>query len=80
MSTQATETKSEGEVYAPIIIDLGKQKRKRVKKLRKGKPGRLLDEVQDCVQELKANGTITESAQPVVIVVREKRKRRKWMW
>jgi len=46
MATQATETQSEGEVYAPIIIDLGKHKRRRIRKLRRGKPGRLLDDVQ----------------------------------
>ncbi len=80
MATQQTETKSEGGVYAPIIIDLGKHKRRRIRKLRRGKPGRLLDDVQGCLEELKTNETIDESAQPVVIVVREKRKRRKWGW
>ena len=81
MAEQATKTHAEEEgVYAPIIVDLGKQKRKHVKKLRKGKPGRLLDEVQDCIEELTANETIAKSAQPVVIVVREKRKRKKWGW
>lgn len=80
MTTQAKEAQAEGGAYAPIIIDLGKHKRKRIKKLRKGKPGRLLDEVQDCIEELKASETIAETAQPVVIVVREKRKRNKWKW
>ena len=38
-------------VTEPIIINLGKQKRKRIKKLMKGR-GRLLDEVEDVVDEV----------------------------
>ncbi len=80
MAAQATE-KNSPEEYAPIIIDLGRYKRKRVRRLRRGKSGRLLDKVQDCVDELKTSGQIADSAQPVVIVVREKRKKRKrWRW
>lgn len=65
-------------VYAPIIIDFGTQKRKHVKRLRKGKPGKLLDDVQDCLEELKANGTVAESVQPVIVVVKEKNKKPRW--
>ena len=69
---EAAEKKSEtSAVYAPIIVDLGKQRRKHVKRLRKGKPGRLLDDVQECLEELKASGTVAESVQPVVIIVKE---------
>jgi hypothetical protein len=42
--------------------------------LRKGK-GRLLEEVSGCLEELKAAGTISANAQPVIVVVREKRRR-----
>ncbi|MCP4397938.1 MAG: hypothetical protein GY801_11660 [bacterium] len=76
----AAKTENSDEGYAPIIVDLGKQKRKQVKKLRKGKPGKLMDDVHDCLEELKANDVIGESAQPVIIVVREKPKQPQWGW
>jgi hypothetical protein len=71
-STAEPAAKADGK--APVIIDLGKQRRKRIKGLRKGK-GRLLDEVNGCLDELKAAGTISSSAQPVIVVVRQKRRR-----
>lgn len=55
----------------PIVVDLGRQKRKAVKKLRRG-DGKLMDKAMDTVDELRRVGTISESAQPVIIVVREK--------
>lgn len=69
----AVETAPRTETKTPIIIDLGKHRRKRVKDLRRG-TGRLADEVNDCILELQAAGTISPSAQTVVVVVREKRK------
>jgi hypothetical protein len=59
---------------APVIIDMGKHRRKRIKDLRRG-TGRLADEISGCVEELKAAGTLASSAQTVVVVVREKRRR-----
>jgi Family of unknown function (DUF6200) len=61
---------------APVIIDLGKHRRKRIRQLKKGS-GRLADEVTSCVEELKAAGTLGANAQTVVIVVRQKRGRSK---
>lgn len=55
----------------PILVDLGKKSRKNIKQLREGE-GKLMLEVQDTIDELKANGTISESAQPLIIIVREK--------
>jgi hypothetical protein len=54
-----------------VVVDLGKHKRKSIKKLRKGE-GRLLDEVNALIDELREAGTVGEGAQPVVIVVKEK--------
>jgi hypothetical protein len=62
---------------APIVVDLGKHRRKAVKALRRGQ-GKLMSEVTNCIQELRAAGTLSVSAQPVVIIVREKRKRVAW--
>jgi hypothetical protein len=59
---------------APIIIDLGKKKRRLVKKLRKGR-GKLVDRVEDVVQDLRKAGSLADPNQPVVVVVREKKRR-----
>lgn len=58
---------------APVIVDLGKKRRKLVKKLRNGS-GKLMDEVNGTLLELKNAGTISASAQPVIVIVREKRR------
>jgi hypothetical protein len=55
-----------------LLIDLGKKSRKQIKRLRRG-TGKLVDEVQRCLQELRTGGTLLASAQPVIILVREKR-------
>lgn len=58
----------------PLIIDLGKHRRKDVKRLRQG-AGPLVDEIASCLSELRQSGQIAADAQPVVIVVREKKKK-----
>ena len=58
---------------SPIVLDLGKHKRKSVKRLRNGK-GKLVDEAMESIEELQRVGTIPQSAQPIIIVVREKSK------
>ena len=55
----------------PIILDLGRKKRKSIKQLRNGK-GKLLNEALDSIEELQRVGTIPQSAQPVIVIVREK--------
>ncbi len=74
MATTSSDASAKADAKAPVIIDLGKHRRKRIKDLRRGK-GRLADEVSGCVEELKAAGTLASSAQTVVVVVREKRRR-----
>ncbi len=56
------------------VFDLGRQKRKRVRQLRKGK-GPLLEDIKAAVQDLKTNGVVPTDAHTVVVVVREKRPR-----
>ncbi len=58
----------------PIILDLGKKRRKQIKLLKKG-TGKLMAEVQDCIQELKQAGRVSEQARPVIVLVRERRRR-----
>ena len=61
-----------------LVVDIGKRKRKQVRRLRKGR-GRLADRVEQTVERLKADGVLDADAQTVVVVVREKPKR-SWMW
>ncbi len=67
---------ADAETYAssgePIIVDLGKKKQKDVRKLRKGKPGKLLDRVQETLTHLRESGAITADAQPIIFVVRQR--------
>jgi len=60
----------------PILVDLGKKSRKKVKRLRRDGEGSLMDKVNTVISELRANGTLKGEAQPVVIVVRERRKKK----
>lgn len=59
---------------APLIVDLGKHGRKDIKRLREGR-GKLITEVTGCIDELKAAGKIAAQAQPVVIIVRQRRRK-----
>jgi hypothetical protein len=54
-----------------VIIDLGRQTPKRVKKLRKG-GGRLMTDVEAAIADLRERGVVAENAQPVVVIVRER--------
>jgi hypothetical protein len=55
----------------PVVVDIGKKGRKQIKALRRGE-GKLMAEVNSLVQELKSAGTVSSSAQPVVVIVRQK--------
>lgn len=78
-----TETAAKGaaakkpeEEIAPVVIDLGRKSRKNVRRLRRGR-GKLLDDVMESVQELREGGEIGKDAQPVIIVVRQKKRKAK---
>jgi hypothetical protein len=83
-STKVTE-QSTGKVTeqptgnAPIVVDIGKKRRKQIKQLREGR-GKLMDEVNDLLDELRTAGSISAGAQPVVVVVQQKRKAPSLMW
>jgi hypothetical protein len=74
VETKSPETPSP---MAPVVIDLGRKRKKRVKQLREGR-GKIMDQVSSIVSELRANGTIGASAQPLIIVVREKQDPMRW--
>ncbi len=54
-----------------VVIDLGTRATKQVDRLRKGR-GKLLDEVQECIDELAANGQVAPGAQPIIVIVSER--------
>jgi len=61
----------------PIIVDLGKTSRKRIRQLKKGR-GKLLDDVQDVLNEVTASlGEQADDKQlvPMVLLYRAKRKK-----
>ena len=60
---------------APVVLDLGKQRRKQIKQLRRGS-GKLMDEINGALQELKTAGTVHATAQPVIVVLQQKRRKR----
>ncbi len=78
-STTEAPRPSSGDAAAPLVVDLGKKRRKVVRQLLNGE-GKLVDEVNGAIAELKAAGTIGASAQPIIVVVRPRRKRRSWMF
>ena len=53
-----------------LIVDMGSQSRKNVKRLRKGK-GKLMDRVSEAIAELRANGA-ADGVGTFVVVVKEK--------
>lgn len=82
MPTAAESGKSSSEhasINAPIIVDIGAQRRKRIKQLRQGR-GKLMDEVNSLLHDLRTDGSISAMAQPVVIVVRERQRSRSMLW
>ncbi len=72
-------TSAAGRAPDPVLIDLGRQKSKKVKQLRKG-DGPLVDDLHAVIDELRENGTIDAGAQPVIVVVERKRKRKRKDW
>lgn len=70
------------ETTAPIILDLGKKKRRPLRDMKRGR-GRLMDEVEESVAEVR-NG-LGDEAQgklivPVVLIYKRKTKKRRGLW
>lgn len=79
MDEETKSTETEVEVIDPIIINMGKQKRKRIKNLMKGR-GRLwfeLEEVIDEVGEVLGDELDGKALLPIVLIYRRKPKRKK---
>jgi hypothetical protein len=59
---------------SPVVADLGRRRRKEIKDLRKGK-GALLDDARKLIEQLQADRAIAGGAQPVIVIVKERRRR-----
>jgi hypothetical protein len=66
---------SQAEGPRPVVVELGRKKRKQIKKLRRG-TGPLMDDLQELVEKLRAAGTLAAGATPVFMIVKQKPKRR----
>jgi hypothetical protein len=70
-STEVPSADKSGAV-APVVLDLGRKSKKKIKALRKGKQGKLMAQVTEAIAQLKAEGVVAANAQPIVVVVRER--------
>ncbi len=64
---------------APIILDLGKKKKRAIKGLKRGR-GRLMDEVEQTIEEVRAGlgaDAANKEIVPIVMIYQKKRKRQK---
>ena len=67
-----------GTMNAPVILDLGRTRRNRVRQLKKGR-GKLLEDVKDALAEAtEALGEQAEGQQllPVILIYRRRRRKR----
>jgi hypothetical protein len=62
-----------------IVVDMGAHRRARIRQLRRGR-GRLMEQVNSLLDELRTDGSISAGAQPVVVVVRQRRRPRSVLW
>ncbi len=56
---------------ATIVLDLGKQSRKQVKRLRRG-GGKLTAKIDATIEQLRADGELASGGDVVVVVVKQK--------
>lgn len=79
MSKNQTDEKPDVEVTEPIIIDLGKQPTKRMKRLLKGR-GKLWNEVADVIDEARVmlgDEVEGKTILPIILVYGKKTKKRR---
>lgn len=80
-SNEATGASAEvagSDVPKSIVVDLGKRKRKDVKRLRKGS-GKLMARIDDLLGEMRSGGTLEAGARTVIVVV-EKKSSKMFRW
>jgi hypothetical protein len=79
---QLMEKDREADVMTPIIVSLGKKKKKQIKRLKRGKGG-AMDEVMDVIDQVQAqlgDQGADKIIVPVVVIYRKKQRRfRGWL-
>jgi hypothetical protein len=68
-----------GSSLDPVIIKLGKRKRKDIRKLAKGK-GRLFSRVLETHARMRTEGGEEHELGPVVVLVKEKKRKNRQRW
>lgn len=65
----------------PVVVDLGKKKKKYIKRLKKGH-GRLMDEVNIAIEAVKKEGALDKNKQivPLIFIYRKKEKKNSRGW
>lgn len=66
-----TSASAEADESNMVIVDLGKQNRSRIKKLKKGR-GKLMGKIESIVSDLNEEDVIPADASVVVVIVKEK--------
>lgn len=69
------------EAGRPFVLHFGKTRKKHIKRLKKGQ-GRLMDEVKIAVESIRNQSTFdhTKELVPIVIIYRQKSKKKGWMF
>jgi hypothetical protein len=62
------EKKPKSSKHDAVIVDLGRKSARNVRDLRKGH-GPLMDDVENCLEELQESGALTATAQTVIVIV-----------
>ncbi|MEH1781701.1 MAG: hypothetical protein V7L26_21845 [Nostoc sp.] len=62
-----------------IILEFGRQKKKRIRDLREGR-GQMFRKVIKAISELQKAGEVGDSVQPVIVIIKEKKSSRKGFW
>jgi Family of unknown function (DUF6200) len=81
-TTALTTTGTTAQSVAPVVVSLGKQRRKRIRQLKRGR-GKLMREVAQVLDQVR--GSFGDHAEgkllvPVVLVYRQKRRRSWGLW
>ena len=74
-ANKTSEKSEEASSPAPIVLDLGKQRRRHIRRLRNGR-GRLMEALHSSLAELQDQGHCDAGAQPVIVVVQPKKKKK----
>lgn len=77
--TKALEVKAEAETLSLTFLSVGKKKKRALKDLKRGR-GRLMDEVEQTLEEVRDGLGASASGKeivPVIILFREKQKRKR---